>query len=610
MSFGRHRVARLLSLTWLAAAACGGAPPPATRPTAPQAPVSPTDPSAGLIAATPSAAPKPVPAASISGRITGGGSTPAPLPRARVILMQDPPSVAPSVPPSAPPSEPTPEPTPEPRVTISGPDGSYKFERLPAGNYTVYATGSKFAPRLYAERRNSAPPPITLADNQQVTGIDIELPPAGVIVGQVLDEDQRPFVGATVDALSSRMENGRATFVSVATTTSDDRGEFRLAGLPDGQFYVSAFDPAFVNVGDETGPLRYTATYYPGVAFVEQATRVSVTAGVEPTGKIVFALKIVRPAQVSGRIVSEDKRQLTAGAVIMSPIHSEGLATVPSNDVSINPDGTFVFRNVAPGRYQIRARAETDPEGVALFGAYVTEVSGRDLRSVELTLVPGATVEGALSFEASETPKPLTFAGLRVRAPFADGSSLGDVLTGDVTVAGTYRIRGVMSGTHQFAVEGLQAPWVIKQILWRGRNITDTPIDVEAREALDDVRIVLTDVANDISGVVLDARGRPAPEALVVVIPVVPAFRVRTSRRFALRYADGQGRYRVRGLPAGDYRAVASLELDESEVYRKELLEEFFDRGAPLMLAEHQARTLDLRLTSLSKSKLKRTSTR
>ena len=60
---------------------------------------------------------------------------------------------------------------------------------------------------------------------------------------------------------------------------------------------------------------------------------------------------------------------------------------------------------------------------------------------------------------------------------------------------------------------------------------------------------------------------------------------------------DAGGRYRVRGLPAGEYRAVASLEMDESEAYRPGLLRTSADRRRP-QLKNLEERVLDLPLTA------------
>jgi hypothetical protein len=56
----------------------------------------------------------------------------------------------------------------------------------------------------------------------------------------------------------------------------------------------------------------------------------------------------------------------------------------------------------------------------------------------------------------------------------------------------------------------------------------------------------------------------------------------------------------VRGLPAGEYRAVASLEMDESEAYRPTLLRHFRNAGVSLSLKNLEKRVLDLPLTSMA----------
>ncbi|HVL67564.1 MAG TPA: carboxypeptidase-like regulatory domain-containing protein [Vicinamibacterales bacterium] len=567
-----------VAVAGLLAAACGGTPPPVVRPGTASPATAPADPASDRIVITTDT---PVAGTGvISGRIVTDDDPPRAIARARVILTADT--------------------LPDPRVVITGADGAFSFEKVPPGSYTLTASASGYAPQYYGARRAGPPAPVVLGDGQRADALEIVLPRAGVIVGQVMDEDDRPFVGAIVDALVSRTEEGRPMLVSLSSATTDDRGEFRLTGLPAGQYYVSALDPAFAHVGDHTGSLRYTATYYPGVLFVEQATRVSVVPGVEPDLKIAFKLQIVRPATVSGIIATPDRKQLMSGAVIMSPVHGEALASIPSDDVRILPDGSFTFRNVAPGMYQIRARAELDPYSVALFATYRLRVHGRDIRNVEMLLLPGATVNGTVQYEAVATPRPPTFTGIRVRAPFSDGSIFGDALTGDVTPSGNFSIRGLMSGTHYITVEGLDYPWVLRRVLWRGQDITDVAIDVQSQELVENVQITLTDVTSDVSGTVRDAKGRPAADALVMIIPLAQHFWTRTSRRFALTYTDANGRYRVRGLPAGDYRAVASVEFDESEIYRTEILNQFVAEGMALALADREARTVNLGLTALS----------
>lgn len=552
-------------------AGCGAATPRPTRPTVvvPQAPPPATG-AAPAGAATPTA--------SVRGVIVSDG---VPLGRARVILSSA--TLA------------------EPRVAITAADGTFAFLNLPAGAYAIAVTRTGFVPAQFGERRSAPPTPIAVNNGQAVAGIEVSLQPAGVIAGQILDEDDKPFAGATVEALVSRTVDGRATFVSVASAQTDDHGGFRLVGLPAGQFNVSAFDPAFARVGDETGTLQYTPTYYPGVAFAEQAARVTVTPGVEPQ-RIVFKLLIVRPARVAGIIRTPDARQLVSGAVIMRPIYTEGLSAVPSQDVTILPDGTFAFRNVPPGQYQIRARGDLDQEGPSLFATFRVRVEGRDINNVDMMLVPGARVEGRVFVEALRAPKPQQIlTGVRVRAPVTDGSTFGDALTGDVKLDGTYAIRGVMTGSHLITVEGLQGVWVLKSVMWRGQDITDAGLEAESREVYSDVRVTITDAATEISGIVQDAAGGTVADATVLIIPISPQFWTRTSRRFRLLHSDAAGRYTVRGLPAGEYRAVASVDIDDSEAYRRDLLEALTQAGRAISLKDLASVKVDLPLTFASR---------
>ncbi len=527
----------------------------------------------------PGAPPAALPTGSLAGTVVSGADR-APLARARIVLT------SPAL--------------PEPRVTLSGADGTFQFQHLPAASYTLSATRSGFAPQEYEHRRAATAKAVALGDGQRLTGIDFTLAPAGVIVGRLLDEDDKPFAGANIDALVSRTVGSQPTLVPVATAQSDDRGEFRLTGLAAGQYYVSAFDPAFAGVGDETGPLRYTPTYYPGVAVVEQATRVGVSPGAEPP-RITFKLRIIRPSRIAGLISAEGRRPLLSGAVILDPVRGEWLSAVPTHDVVILPDGSFAFRNVPPGTYQIRARGQVEADGASLFATYRVRVDGLDISNVELILQPGASVAGHLTVEAGRPARPPRAGGLRVRAPFADGSSFGDTVTGEVLADGAFVIRGLMSGNHILTVEGLRYPWVLKSVTYRGQDITDAGLDISGRQQrFEDVRVAITDVASEVSGVVRDSAGAVVPDATVLIVPLSDQFWTRTSRRLGVLRTDAGGRYRLRGLPAGEYRAVASIEMDESEAYRPGLLRNFREVGTALSLKNLEERALDLPLTSTS----------
>jgi hypothetical protein len=289
---------------------------------------------------------------------------------------------------------------------------------------------------------------------------------------------------------------------------------------------------------------------------------------------------------------------LLSGAILMTPRDGEGVPMVPPEQPEIMPDGRFSFRNVAPGHYQIRARGQTPSDVGALFASYAIEVFGNDVDGILMVLRPGAIVDGTVTFESrrgTRPPEPMT---LRVRAPFIDGNGFGESLTGLVQSDGSYALRGVMKGVHQLVVEGLTEPWVLKSVRYRGTDITDLPLSVDERQQLHDVRIVVTDTTSEVTGVVLNPLKLPVANTTVLVCTQVPMFWARTSRRLQVAYTDQAGRWTVRGLPPGEYFAVAAPMVDESDLGRHDRLEALQAIGTPFRLETADAREqLTLQLT-------------
>jgi hypothetical protein len=477
---------------------------------------------------------------------------------------------------------------PEPRVALSGADGRYAITDLPAGSYIVSATRSGFAPQTYGQGRMITGTPVILAEAQR-TSIDLALTPGGFIIGRILDEDGTPFAGADVEALVSRFESGADMLFSVASAQTDDRGEFRLFGLAPGQYYVSAGDPAFRRVSTPKGVFRYSPTYHPGTTQADQAKTVAVTGTGDPP-RVEFRIRLVPPARVDGQLLAYDARQLLSGAIIMTPLEGDGVPMVPPEDPAIFPDGRFSFGGVVPGRYQIRARGVTDPFGAALFAVFSVDVRGNDVSGIRMTLRPGAVLEGSLAVENKNGSKPPVLSTIRVRAPFIDGNSFGDALTGTVQPDGTFALRGIMRGSHQLVLDGLEPPWVLKSITHQGTDITDLQLDVAEKDYRRDVRITITDAASEVTGLVQNPRKLPIANAGVLIFARVPLFWMRTSRRMRIAYTDQEGRFSVLGLPAGEYLAVSTPSVDESDLGRRARLEQLQEVGVPFRLAADDAR--------------------
>jgi len=558
------RQARLAAVTAaLSLAVCGGAlaaqRPPAARKPAPEI-----------------QRPAPPPSGIIGGRVTSIQSG-AGLARARIIVTS--PAQA------------------EPRVTLTTAEGRFTILDLPAGRYTVSAYKSGFVAETFSEASQDHATAIDLTEAQQLKNVDFALAREGVVSGRVFDEDGTPFQGARVEVLRPQFDKGQRILSAIGSAMTDDRGQYRIGGLRAGLHYVSATDPAYDDVGDINGRLTYSPTYHPGMTFPEEASQVRVEEGRE-TPAIEFRLRIVHPVRVSGRIAAFDERQLLAGAVIMTSQHGERLSPVPVKDVTIYPDGVFMFRNVTPGRYVIRARGETERKGVSLFGSFATSIESGDLANITISMTPGAIAEGRVDVE-SATGASLTFPpSMRIRAVATDGVMFGDAFSESLTNDGEFVFRGIMPGEHVFRVEGLPDPWVLKAVYLRGRDITDTPVYFESGQRTQNFRIVLTDAPTTIAGTVRDRNGQSRPDSTVVVFAIDPGVWRPYSRHVQIVRPTLSGTYRIRGLPPAEYWIAATQEIESGDLLDPASLERLAARASRITLAPGDTKTLDLAVGS------------
>ncbi len=516
-------------------------------------------------ARTARAEPPPMLTARIAGVVTAADTRGA-LARVRVVLTSDRLSL--------------------PRVTLTDAGGRYAFDRLPRGIYQMTFSRSGFLTRQFDAA-------IDLAERQQMDAVNVALERGRVIEGRILDEDATPLAGARVQALRPTIEQGTRTFASFATATSDDLGRFRLTGLLGGTYLVAAHDPAFERAGDDRGAITYPPTFYPGVSTADAA--VAVRAELSPNEHpIEFLLRLVRPVKVSGRLISHDRKPLLNAAVIMSPQLETRLLGPSVGQADIRPDGVFTFGNVPPGHYVIRARGETERDGPSLFATFTVGVQARDVGQIEMTLTPGATVQGQLAIESRHGFSPPALRPLRVRAPMADGSAFGDTLTGTLGSSGAFRLSGLIAGSHLFMIEGLTFPWCLTEARVQGRNVADTGFDVDGSQEYRNVRLLLTDTAAGVSGVVSVPAGTMLADVLVVVFPADPLKRAVPLRFIRTGRVAANGTYRIIDLVPGEYRIAAVPGLTETDALNPAKLAPLVDASTPVALREAQIASVPL----------------
>ncbi len=509
----------------------------------------------------------------IAGRVLAADNTP--ISRARVELTSDRPE--------------------DSRVALTKWDGSYELDRLRAGSYTVTASKTAFVPRIWGQRRTAqSGTPIQLREDEQVDRIDFRLLPAGAIEGRVFDEDGEPLSFATVEVMTPTFQEGQRTVITMGSDQTDDRGAYRVFGLPPGPYYVAAYDPAFTRVDVERNSYaEFAPTYYPGVMNLGEAQRLRLDPAAE-IRSIDVKLRIVPHARISGRLVTDPTAPLLSGSVIMTPASAGGVTFGQSRGASMEPEGGFTFTNVPPGKYIIRARGETGSQ-LTLFATFMLQVDGKDISNIVMHMNEGAMIGGELVFEG-KSPKPLDITQIWISTPFEDGSRWGGDAKGRVFKDGTFLLNGVLGGARYIRAEEVPAPWAFKNVLSRGRDISDIAIDIDNGQKLADFKVVLTDTPTELSGIVRNERHEILTDAVVIAFATDSLFWKPDSRYVRTARPDLEGRYQIRGLPPGQYYLVAVTDVDEAETYQSEFLGTIQPRAMRVPLAAGERRTQDVTL--------------
>ena len=563
---------------------------------------------------TPAQPSAPGPSGKISGRVVAA-DTGRPIKRARVFLN------APELPGG--------------RGMLTDDSGIYEITDLPAGRYTLNVSKSGFVSLSYGQRRPlQAGTPLQLLDGQQLKSVDFSLPRGGVISGRILDEDGEAVPGATVRVMRYQYQQGDRRLTQAGTGQTDDRGQYRVWGLMPGDYYVNALTriPVFGGQmgrgglggpagraggpggrgaaiaalaggnaqfpgggGDDQEQLNYAPTYYPGVTAVEQAK--PITLGVsQEVMEISFNMQLVRTSRISGHVSNPDGTATTAGNVNLMPDGSGRGGQIGQNyGGRIQWDGAFSIANVPPGRYVLRARSG-DSE-TPQFAMQPITLAGSDIDGLAVMLSAGATLTGTVIFTPGQSAAP-DATQVRITAPSTDLSAFGPQPNARVDKDGRFTLSGVSAGAHLVRSNGNLRGWTLKSVTVAGRDVTDTPIDVRSGQTLSNVTIVFTDKINEISGTITTTTGVPMPDYTVLAFPTDQLLWRPQARQIATTRPDQTGKYRLRGLPPGEYYVTTVDPAEQGEWFEPAYLDEHRAGASRLTLGDGDVKTQDFKVKS------------
>lgn len=439
-------------------------------------------------------------------------------------------------------------------------NGRFRFTGVAAGKYSISALAPGYV-SLGDSDMGRGGQALNVAEGEKIENISLEIRRGGVIAGSVTDSRGRPVVEETVELYKlnkdGKPQNYRSNNSIYEMYRTDDRGAYRIFGVPEGRYLVSVGrreGPG--SVGITSGRLFYPRAYHPGVTSESEAKVVDVSEGSEATDVDIKLPEPKRTCEISGRVIDAQTGQPVAGVgIVVGSVTPDGRPIGRGVWSGLNSATNGEFRlTVLPGKYAL----DLEVGAGFLRDPVILNVEG-DVEGVEIKFSQGASISGVAVIEGTNDPKILSklsqvYLYISLISRSSNSQSFEGRGAGMVYADGKFHIRGLQAGKYHISssrsasTEGL----VLARIEHNGAVMRDG-IDIEAGQQLTGVRVVLVYSTLKIRGELKIVGGAAPDGARFYVMARRVDSRMQEGLPSASAEVDARGQFVIENVLPGEY---------------------------------------------------------
>lgn len=471
--------------------------------------------------------------------------------------------------------------------TTTDSEGKFEMTGLQPVNYRVSAFRQGYA--LVPGNLDDA----KAAGYRAGDSVTLVLTKGGVITGTVTDQAGEPVVGVNVRALMVHATNSLPFPYSVLglADRTDDRGIYRIYGLPEGTYVVWAggggdFPQSNADAFDNDVP-----TYAPS-STRETAREIAVRAGVESNG-VDIQYRGDSGHAVSGNVIAPERQTSVINLVSANGPQWETRAYQTPEDRG------FTIQGVDDGDYYVVAMSHLGNGEYMFSDAKQVKVRGGDVGGVQLVVQPLGSVTGRVVLEETKATQcndkqrpvlteTLVSAESGGMSPF-QGTFRFLFPRSNADERGNISLRNLPPNRYYFTTQHFAKDWYLKSVLFTtAGKLLDAArswTTLKAGERLNGLAITLAQGAASLRGHIALSEGATLPEKLhVYLVPAEKDAAAEDPLRFyeVIVAADGKialdqvapGRYLVLPRVRGDESPSTNLRSPDATAYRAKLRRE------------------------------------